>query len=131
MWYVTLCMVHLSCCFCDGKLRKMCGLCFHVSPRVIVQEPLSKLSSYLGGLHEFVSTFHCSLLVAAFNPHTFCEKPIFFLAGILNVTCCVFIRTRNNIAKPIKRNKIHILCTISVFHGMCAFKVNSFEVFIF
>ena len=109
----------------------MCCLCFHISPHVIVQEPLSKLSSYLGVLHEFVSTFHCLLLVAAFNPHTFREKPTFFLTGILSVTCYVFIRTRNNMDKLIKRNKIHVLCTISVFHGMCAFKVNSFEVLIF
>lgn len=124
-------LVHLSWCFCTGKLRKMCCLCFHVCPHVMVQEPVSRLSSYLGVLHDFVSTFHCLLLVAAFNWHTFHEKLIFFPAGILSVTCYVLIRTRNNSDKLIKRNKIHILCTMPVFHGMCAFKVNNFEIFIF
>jgi hypothetical protein len=71
------------------------------------------------------------LLVAAFNRHTFHEKMIFFLAGILSVTCYVFIRTRNITDKLIKGNKIHILCTMSVFHSICAFKVNNFEVFNF
>jgi len=71
------------------------------------------------------------LLVAAFKQHTFHEKLIFFLVVILSVTCYLFIRTRNNTDKLIKRNKIHILYTMSVFHGMCAFKVNNFEVFNF
>ena len=132
MWYVTLCMVCIS-----PPLLML--LQWEVKKNVLFVFPcLSTCNSSRTTKHinhhiwEFYMTLSAHSTVCYWwHRHTFHEKPIFFHAGILSVTCYVFIRTRNNTDKLIKGNKIHILCTMSVFHGMCVFKVNNFEVFIF